>query len=72
MAGENSRSQASPNSWIAGRELWRNLDFHHGVDLPHMGAYTLLATDDGVRRLERYFADYIAIARMVISVWTAV
>ena len=45
--------------------LETDLIFHHGVDLPHMAAYTLLANDAGAARLSGYFEDYLEIARSV-------
>src|SRR5262245_60324912 len=45
--------------------LETDLMFNHGMDLPHMTAYTLLADDAGRERLSRYFDDYVAIARAV-------
>src|SRR4029079_3037607 len=45
--------------------LETDLIFHHGVDLPHMAASTLLANDAGAARLSSYFEDYLEIARSV-------
>ncbi len=55
--------QLGARSFLTDGGLETDLMFHYGVDLPHLGAYTQLATGDGVRRLERYFADYVALAR---------
>lgn len=38
------------------------LVFHDGVDLPAFAAFPLLDSVDGRSRLERYFADFVAIA----------
>lgn len=42
--------------------LETDLIFHKGVDLPYFAAFPLVETDEGRALLERYFADYAAIA----------
>jgi homocysteine S-methyltransferase len=57
--------QLTDRPFLTDGGLETDLVFHHGIDLPHMAAYTLLADDGGVERLSRYFEDYLAIARAV-------
>ena len=38
------------------------LIFHHGLDLPHFAAFTLLASDDGRGALASYYDAYLAVA----------
>jgi homocysteine S-methyltransferase len=43
--------------------LETDLLFSQGVDLPEFAAFPLLETAEGVERLNRYYASYLAIAR---------
>ena len=48
--------------WVTDGGLETDLLFHHGVDLPEFAAFPLVEDADGARLLERYYADYLAIA----------
>src|SRR5262245_28689715 len=38
------------------------LIFHDGLDLPYFAAFDLLARDDGVAAVRRYYEPYVAVA----------
>ena len=40
-----------------------DLIFHHGLDLPHFAAFTLLADEHGIAVLREYYERYLEIAR---------
>jgi hypothetical protein len=42
--------------------LETTLIFHEGIELPFFAAFDLLKTDEGVRKLRRYYARHAAIA----------
>jgi homocysteine S-methyltransferase len=39
------------------------LIFHEGIDLPHFAAFVLLDSPEGRRKLQQYYASYLAVAR---------
>jgi homocysteine S-methyltransferase len=47
---------------VADGGLETDLIFHYGVELPHFASFPLVETADGRALLDRYFADYAAIA----------
>jgi S-methylmethionine-dependent homocysteine/selenocysteine methylase len=44
--------------------LETTLIFHHGIDLPYFAAFDLLTDEAGREALRRYYAPYLAIARL--------
>ncbi len=48
--------------WVTDGGLETDLLFHHGVDLPEFAAFPLVEDSDGAKLLERYYAEYAAIA----------
>ena len=54
--------QLSGGVFLTDGGLETDLIFHQGIELPHLAAYILLEDEAGVERLERYFAEYLAIA----------
>jgi S-methylmethionine-dependent homocysteine/selenocysteine methylase len=48
--------------WVTDGGLETDLLFHHGVDLPEFAAFPLVEDADGAKLLERYYAEYVAIA----------
>lgn len=49
--------------FLADGGLETTLVFHEGIELPHFAAFDLLRRDAGVAMLQRYFAQYVQIAR---------
>jgi homocysteine S-methyltransferase len=55
--------QLSGAPFITDGGMETTLIFHDGLDLPHFAAFHLLASDDGVEAMRRYYAPYLAFAR---------
>jgi S-methylmethionine-dependent homocysteine/selenocysteine methylase len=55
--------QLGGDAFLSDGGLETTLIFHEGVDLPHFASFTLLATPEGRRRLEDYYAKYLTLAR---------
>jgi S-methylmethionine-dependent homocysteine/selenocysteine methylase len=55
--------QLSGTPFIADGGMETTLIFHDGLELPHFAAFHLLATDEGVEAMHRYYAPYLAFAR---------
>lgn len=55
--------QLSGSMFLTDGGLETDLIFHHGVEMPQMASYVLLESDEGLAQLNRYFNDYLAIAR---------
>jgi S-methylmethionine-dependent homocysteine/selenocysteine methylase len=59
----NRLPQLGSDLFLTDGGLETSLVFHEGLDLPCFAAFDLLRTAEGVATLERYFEQYIGIAR---------
>jgi S-methylmethionine-dependent homocysteine/selenocysteine methylase len=54
--------QLAPELFLTDTGLETTLIFHHGYDLPHFAAITLLQDEAGRERLDRYFLEHAQVA----------
>lgn len=54
--------QLAPEVFLTDTGLETTLIFHHGYDLPHFAAITLLQDEAGRERLDRYFLEHAQVA----------
>lgn len=61
--GERAFPQLEGDVFLTDGGLETTLVFHDGIDLPYLTAYSLVMSEDGRRRLARYYKTYLEIAR---------
>lgn len=65
MAVVNGSDVLDGSPWVTDGGLETDLIFNHGIDLPEFASFPLVEDADGRAVLERYYADYAAIAAAV-------